>query len=229
MEENTNLEILREYQTLSYEQCINKNMMHYDYIFPEEDVRGYIAEINALSCETLVYGILHSISNETITAADIFQFSKFEDCTCNISRLLKEKNNPGVKAAEMGKLLLDDGEARKAGAYRKYGENHLKAATLLGLVWKYYDTYYLSCLGYVYDSLDKNEQKKLIVRLLLRNNLIKRILRASDKGKLNMRQFCYMLSDSTYVRRRSNLRTILKLLRDSEEYDFDNMLDNLIW
>lgn len=229
MEEYGNSNIMKEYKTLCFEKTINKKMMYYDYTFPIDEVCKYVHELNSLRCSEIVENILSSSESEYITSADIFQFSNFNDCTLKICSTLKANENPGVKALDMGKLLLDDGKSRKEGAYTKYGENHLKAATLLGLMWKYYDTYYLTCLGYVYDTLNELEQNRLLTRLILRNNLVKRIIRATYKGNLNMRQFCYMLSDSTYVRRRSNIKSILLYLKNSDEYDFSTMFDKIIW
>lgn len=89
------------------------------------------------------------------------------------------------------------------------------------------NTYFLSCIGYIFCDLDKEQQTKLLTRLVLRNKLIIRLLRASKNGKVNVREFLYMISDSTYIRRRSNIKSILNLLTRSDEYDFSNFINNL--
>lgn len=222
-------EIIIEYQSMHYEKRVNNKMMYYDYVFPIDDIHHYISEINNIDCAEIMDDILSSQFNEIINSSDVFQFSSFENCTDNLCAVLKRANNSGVKPLQMGKMLLNDGENRKEGAFTKYGENHLKTALLIGLVWKYYDTYYLTCLGYALDTLSKEERNKLITRLLLRNKLIRRVLKVTSKGKLDMRQFCYMLSDSTYIRRRSNLKRIFKCLEESDEYPFDTITENIIW
>ena len=42
-----------------------------------------------------------------------------------------------------------------------------------------------------------------------------------------MREFMYMLSDSTYVRRKSNVKKIINILKLSEEYDFNTFVDKI--
>lgn len=224
-----NIEILIEYQNYKYESRINERMMYYDFVFPEKEIIQYIDDIISIPCEKIVSMLISSTDEISISSSDIFQFSSFDDCTSRLCEIIRKNNNPGLNSLLMGKLLLDDGKIRKDGAYTKYGENHLKAAASLGLTRKYYDTYYLTCIGYVFDTLDDGKKEKLLLRMVLRNNLIRRIIRATNNGSLDMRQFCYMLSDSTYIRRRSNLKKIVNILRDTEEYDFNVFLDKIIW
>lgn len=114
------------------------------------------------------------------------------------------------------------------GAYTKYGENYVKTAEAMGLFFELSRTYFLSCIGYIYCDLPEEDKEKLLVRLLLRNRLIVRMIQASENGNINTREFFYMLSDSTYLRRKSNVKTVLKVLESSREYDFSDFLDRII-
>ena len=143
-----------------------------------------------------------------------------------MSRITSRKN-PGVTFIEAGKLLLDDGAQRKDMAYIKYGENHLKTAEALGLLYELTRTYFLSCIGTVYISLCEEDQKRLLTRLFLRNKLISRLIKVTNTSNIDARQFLYMLSDSTYIRRRSNLKCILHFLQESTEYDFSGMISRI--
>lgn len=217
-----------EFFNADYEKKINEKMMYYDYIFPESEVLEYINDIcNITIGEMMEYIFSHS--NNEITSRDIFQFSNFQDATFNVCLLLKNAENPGLKHLEIGKLLLNDGKVRNDGAYVKYGENHAKTATSIGLLYELCSTYFLSCIGMIYPDLDFNLSEKLLTRLIIRNRLISRILKASKNGDLNMRQFLYMISDSTFIRRSSNIKSVLNILVKSSEYDFNVSYEKLIF
>lgn len=49
-----------------------------------------------------------------------------------------------------------------------------------------YNTYYLSCLGEIYIDLEETDREHLLNRLILRSNLISRMIQASQNGKINM-------------------------------------------
>ncbi|WP_295093893.1 hypothetical protein [Ruminococcus sp.] len=128
---------------------------------------------------------------------------------------------------DIGKLLLNDDIIRTDGAYIKYGENHAKTSSALGLSFEMSHITFVSCIGMVANEISDYDKEKLLVRLILRNKLIWRMYSATKKGNLNVRSMFYMLSDSTYTRRKSNLSTVLKLLNNSLEYDFSSFTDNV--
>ncbi len=77
------------------------------------------------------------------------------------------------------------------------------------------------------NNISELEKEKLLVRLLLRNKLIWRMYSATRIGSVNARLLFNMLSDSTYKRRKSNLLTILKILKNCSEYDFSSFVENV--
>lgn len=218
--------ILEIFFLRDYEKKVNMKMMYYNYEFPYEEFYKYIEHLVNVPIADFLDYIFQELGEEGITAKDIFQFSNFEDCTVNLCNLLKSCNNPGVTHIDAGRLLLSDGKKRKDGAYTKYGENHLKTGLLLGLIFSITNTYFLSSIGMVYNEINENTRYKLLTRLILRNKLVIRMIRATRNGKVNMRQFLYMLSDSTFIRRRSNIKTILGILAESKEYDFHDLISN---
>lgn len=221
-------EIVAEFYSGKYEKRVNKNSLYYSYDFPEQEVRGYVEKIISEPIGRYIAYIKGLKEREEITSKDVFQFSALEDATIVICEKVKAYNNPGVRYIDVGRFLLDDGKARKDGAYTKYGENHVKTAEAMGLFFELCRTYFLSCLGYVYCDLSDKDRYKLLTRLLLRNRLIIRLMQASENGNINGREFFYMLSDSTYLRRRSNVKAILNILKSSEEYDFNDFINKII-
>lgn len=220
---------LDEFYNRTYENAINNKMLYYDYDFPIEQVKKYVDQIINIPLNEFVLRAINSKTTESITPKDVFQFSSLEDGTKNICHILKGKGNPGVTFLEAGKLLLDDGMLRTDMAYKKYGENHLKIAESIGLLFELTRTYFVSCLGIVYLSLPSDEQEKLIIRLFLRNKLIARLIKASSFATVNARQFFYMLSDTTYIRRKSNIKSVLRFLECSKEYDFSPYVERIVF
>ena len=165
---------------------------------------------------------------QPILAADVFQFSDFNDATINLCNGIRSINNPGIGFRDVAMLLLQDGVVRKEGALNKYGENHIKTAELLGLAFKdEHKTYYLSAIGCVFSELSEEDQKKLLVRLLLRNKLISQLFIASYDGVFDLEAFLYDLSRSTYLRRRTNINCVIKFLNQSKEFDFAQITKNI--
>lgn len=221
-------DIVVEFYSGKYEEKINKKSLYYSYDFPEQEVIGYVEKIISEPIDRYIAYIKGVKEREQIAAKDVFQFSNIENATVVICEKVKAHNNLGMKYIDIGKILLDDGEVRKDGAYTKYGENHVKTAEAIGLFFELSRTYFLSCLGYVYCDLSNEDRDKLLTRLLLRNRLIIRLMQASENGNINAREFFYMLSDSTYLRRRSNVKAVLNILKSSEEYDFKGFVNKII-
>lgn len=211
-----------------YEEKINKKMMYYDYVFPTGEVVEYVREACEIPIDAIVKYILAMPAPE-IGAKDVFQFSNFDDATIRLCQRMAEVDNPGLKHVEVGKLLLNDGKERNDGAYTKYGENHAKTGAALGLIQELSKTYFLSCIGTVFFDMNSDEREKILVRMLLRNRLVERIICASNNGRIDMRQFFYMLSYSTYVRRSSNVRRIMDELYKTKEFDFSLIKENIIF
>lgn len=211
-----------------YEKKINKKMMYYDYVFPTGEVVEYVRGVCDIPIERFVKYI-QSMPTPEIEAKDVFQYSSFEDATTRLCERMLEIDNPGLKHIDVGRLLLNDGKSRNDGAYTKYGENHAKLGNSLGLLQELSKTYFLSCIGYVYPYLEEPLKNQILVRLILRNNLIKKIIIETKNGEINMRHFLYMISDSTYKRRIGNVKGVINILIKSREYDFTYITDNSVF
>lgn len=200
-------DIVEAFFSKQYEEKINNNILYYS--FPHDEVKEYVERIISEPADRYVAYIKALTSKEAIRPEDVFQFSSIEDATDKFCEKVKAIDNPGLTHLEVGKLLQDDGKERKAGAYVKYGENHAKLAKELGLAFELCNTYYLSGIGYIYSELSDEQKKLFLIRIIIRTRLITRLLQASQNGKVDLREFLYMLADSTYIRRRSNIRKIV--------------------
>lgn len=211
-----------------YEKGINRQMLFYAYEFPSLEVLRYIHKLINTPLNDFIDYMNANDSHEQIESKDIFQFSNLNDATFRLSQVLVGQGNPGSSYIDIGKMLLNDGKSRTDGAYIKYGENHAKTSSSLGLSFEMSHITFASCIGMVANDLSDDEKEKMLVRLILRNKLIWRMYSATRKGNLNTRSMFHMLSDSTYMRRKSNLSTILKVLSNCYEYDFSSFVHNII-
>ena len=203
--------IVEKFFSKQYEEKINKDILFYN--FPQEEVRGYVEQVIAEPLPRFLAYMDKLSERVKIESGDIFQFSDLDDGTTVFCEKMSRTDNPGMKFIDIGRLLLDDGKDRKDGALVKYGENHAKTAEMLGLSFELCKTYYLSGIGYIYVELSKEQQDRFLTRLVLRNKLITRLYQATKNGNVNMREFMYMLSDYTYVRRKSNVKKNINILK----------------
>ncbi len=208
-----------------YELCINQTMLSIGYILPIEDVRHYVYAVLNISLNNIIEFLIHD-DNLGINSGDIFQFSSVADFTWRLCEKLIKAGDPVLTSEKLGELLLGNNPRRNIVAYRKYGENHGKMAACLGLVQVVERSYLLSALGCVFPTFSIAERERLIVRLLLRTPLISCLLRSKDQ-KINLRNVLCVLSDSTYLRRSSNIRSMLTLLSNSKEYNFKSFIDRI--
>ena len=197
------------------------------YQLSEEVANEYTTRLIETPIKEYLDYICDQLEISDITTSDIFQFSSFEDCTSVLCNKLVQIDNPGLKAKGVGALLLNDEKRRKDEALIKYGENHAKTAKSLGLVFEMYHTFYLSGVGYSFLGLNDDLKNQLLDRLILRSNLVSQLYKTSRLGNVNVREFLYMLSDSTYTRRKSNIIKIVSHLLESKEYDFGSFIDAL--
>lgn len=221
------MDIINEFYSRLYENKINQQMLYYNFNFPVNNIISYIDNISEQPIENFLEVIILCNNDISILPKDVFQFSNLYNATLRICSLLKTNGDPGVTYVKAGQLLLNDGKQRNKAALTKYGENHLKTAESLGLLQELTHMYFLSCLGFIINELSEEKINKLLVRLLLRNKFIIQLYRASQNGMVNMRQFLYMLSNSTYIRRSSNIKSVLKILSTSNEYDFSAFITNI--
>lgn len=213
-----------------YEKSLENNILNASFFEQKSAVLEYIERINNIPICSFIEFIQTQCKRQPIMAADVFQFSDFDDATINICKCICKINNPGVKFKDVAKLLLTDNVIRNDVALSKYGENHIKTAESMGLAFKDDSkNYYLSAIGCVFNDLSEESQKKLLLRLIIRNKLITQLFVASIQGSFDLEAFLYDLSKSTYLRRRTNINRIIELLNEANEYDFSELTKNIIY
>lgn len=172
--------------------------------------------------------IVDAIDDSYVTELDssrIIQFSNFENGTYNIVRILYG-NNEGLSYPEIGRILVGSEELNAA---TKYGENHSKLARDFDLVsiTDHKPTIVKNtCFGECFVFLEKSEQTKILKVLALRDPVIKNLIAKAKHGIVYYMDECNCLSESTRIRRRSNVKKLFELIFEDDTSSFIN---NIIW
>ena len=194
----------------------------------EQQASDYLKELANIPLSCFVDHITSTCKREAIMASDVLQFSDINDATINVCSVICAKDNTGLCFQDIGKMLLDDNIPRSQTAFNKYGENHIKTAELLGLAFKTGKRqYYLSSTGVAYCKLPADVREKVLVRLILRNKLFVQLVLVASNSTFELETFLYDLSESTYLRRRTNIKFVINLLLASPEYDFSFLASNI--
>lgn len=221
---------LDDFFSYTYERNFEKELLNGMFTSVRDETLKHINEIVSIPIGKFIEYISIYCKRQPIAAADVFQFSDFDDATIHICSKINTANNPGVKFKGVGQLLLDDDIKRNDVALSKYGENHIKTAEAFGLAFKDSDkNYYLSSTGIAFSQLSEENRKKLLTRLIVRNKLITQLFVAALKGPFDLEPFLYDLSKSTYLRRRTNINRVLEILNHSSEYDFLSITQNIMY
>ena len=158
------------------------------------------------------------------SAENIVQFSNFDHAISSVTNIL-EIEDRDLTFTELGRLIM---HSKLEGACKKYGENHSKLAAEFSLVTLYKNkSYYvrLTPFGQFMNSLDKEEKIEIIKRLALRNCFVKELVFMAKKQVVLYSDLAMsVLSESTMVRRKSNVKYLVSLILENNE-----ILNNIVW
>ena len=205
-------ELIEMFYNRTYEKFVNKQILDdKNYIVPRQQLINYVHLLLDIPFIEFINYIKDHIDNSEIKVSDITQISSFASCEIDMCHALLWANNPGCQYVDIGRLFPDTVSSSTVGAYRKYGENHIKASSQLGLTFEYYDYWYLSCIGYIYPELDDNSRRQLLARTITRNILYQKMLLDILSHDISPESYMYMLSESTVKRRINNVCFFLNI------------------
>lgn len=206
----TNQEYIETFFYRSLEKEINELMLDdYSYALPMERLISYVKKVIEIPYSEFLYYII-SFDYAQITTDDMTQNSSFSAAEIEMCNVLIENNNPGYDFEEIGTLFPHYCSSQTPYALKKYGENQVKTSKQLGLTFSYYNSWYLSCFGYVYQTLSQEERNAFIARSILRDNLYGTIVRDIIDKTVTLNNYLKPLSDSTIKRRSPGIIRILK-------------------
>ena len=195
-------ELIELFYNRAYEKFVNKQILDdKNYIVPRQQLKNYVYELVNIPYIDFINYIKQNGIEGKIEASDITQFSSFSACGIEMCKALIWANNPGCQFVDIGRFFPNNIIGRSEGAYRRYGESHIKAATQLGLTFEYYGYWYLSCLGYIYPDLDEDVRKRLLARTITRNRLYQRLLIDVLDHDVDPLSYIRISSDGTFKSR----------------------------
>lgn len=157
---------------------------------------------------------------------DIPCFSNMEKGASRLNELLLFAPE-GLTLSEIGYQLMN---STNDGAQKKYGENHSKLAESMSLVLlsnKKPIVVVATAWGNYLTRYSFNQKKEVIKKLLLRDRCIQSILSGALKGSVNYKEIVSFLSNSTKIRRRTNVRYLINFILSGSEYE--STLSNINW
>lgn len=207
---NSNREYIACFMSRSFEKSVEYYMLaDKKYIVPKQKVSEYVENVLAIPyCDFIEY-VRNHIGN--VEDDQLTQSSSFVACSSDMCRALERQGNPGLRFIEIGQLFPQYVKVKNEAAFRKYGENQIKTSTQLGLTFEYYGNWYLSCVGYIYNDLELQQQKMLLARTILRIPLYQSILTEILEKDIDITQYMQSLSDSTKGRRSGSILRMINI------------------
>lgn len=204
----------REYMvrfiTRSFEKSVDYYMLSdKNYVVPKQKVKDYINKVLAIP----YYEFIEYIKDNKGVIEDdqLTQSSNFAACSSEMCHVIESQGNLGMRFVDIGQQFPQYIKQKNETAYRKYGENQVKTAAQLGLAFEYYDYWYLTCVGYVYNELDLQQQEALLARTVLRIPLYQDLLLRLFKGDVFLTDYMQQLAPSTKGRRAGSIMRLLGL------------------
>jgi len=161
------------------------------------------------------------------------QFSSFDEAVGPMLKCINEREC--ATYTELGSVI-DTGIAKTEVAKKKYGENHAKLATLMGLT--YIGTKFqasntkivsIAPMGKKMLSLSTDEKNKLIYRLILRIPFIQHLIQISRDKQVSLTDVLadIIQSKSTIGRRKTSIFALLDILVESGDSVLCERISNI--
>ena len=186
-----------------------------------------LQEVSNVSFDDLLTLIDSFDTSTMLSSYDVPQFSNI-DAIDRVAVIFVSSGLPSFKAEQLGYYLLHHDDATPE-ANRKYGENHGKAADLLGLACFAKD-YFPSVLTAAYISIKPlSLQTEIRAKLLLRLKVVQYLLQRSKCEYINGYDCLRHLARSTMVRRGQSLRRIFQVLASRGNISLQQRANNIYW
>ncbi|WP_240840203.1 hypothetical protein [Acidaminobacter sp. JC074] len=225
----------------------DRSLVLRDYLLQEMDLQCLIygnGDCNEIECSkiadwfievllsTPIAELVELISEhelEKILPSNIPQYSKLDDALYRTPDILG--NVPeSIRFEDLGFYL--ERVKKKEGAFKKYGENHSKLATLMDLAAITIDgrTNYiqLSVLGKSYLKISQEDKERLTARLMLRIPLVQHALIDAKKRECSLSDYLVILSEKTALRRSNNIADLFRHVKAHSDSDFEIVFDNIL-
>lgn len=192
---------------------------HADSCIIEDEVKSalLIEVLKKYRCSEILKIIEDGFVPFEVGKKDISQFSDFKDAYYTVPYLLQHCGKSDVDYLSMGYMLRDN--KRKDIADKKYGENHMKTAAQLGLCSFDRCRASANALGKLFIKLSEADRRNVLPKLCLYIPYIQNYFMAGATDEVRD-EMLSILSNTTQVRRRPNVNTIIQTVKESIEDEF---------
>ena len=203
-------EYIKRFMTRSFEKCVDYCILaDKNYLISRQKMHDYIGHVLSIPYSEFIDYIKDNrgiIDNDQLT-----QSSNFAACSTEMCTAIESKGNPGMRFVDIGQLFPKYIKQKNETAFRKYGENQVKTSAQLGLTFEYYDYWYLTCVGYVYNELNQQQQEMLLARTILRIPLYQDLLLRLLTCDVFLTDYMKQIAPSTQGRRSGSIIRLLKI------------------
>ena len=203
-------EFIKRFITRSFEKSVDYYMLaDKNYVVPRQKIHNYIDCVISIPYSEFIDYVKDNkgiIEDEQLT-----QSSNFAACSSEMCAAMELKGNPGMRFVDIGQLFPQYIKQQNETAFRKYGENQVKTSTQLGLTFEYYDYWYLTCVGYVFNKLNLQQQEALLARTILRIPLYQDLVLRLLKGDVFLTDYMKQIAPSTQGRRAGSIMRLLNI------------------
>lgn len=184
-------------------------------------------ELLELSMDEILQMIDHNPYGQVAEVRHIPQFGKL-DTVMRVPYYFVHTGQTRSDYAQLG-FFLKNNITASLSANTKFGENHGKAAALIGIADCVDKRIVLSALTDPFCALDHEKQEMIFTRLLFRIPVVQIILRQAAQAPVNGYDAMAQLGPSTRTRRGQSLRSIFHQLRSYHDASLNARLDHVFW
>lgn len=190
----TNKEWIELFFSESFEKQINDLILEdIDFLIPRESILNYVLHVIDIPYNEY----LDFVSNLQLNLYDKFDIPYFEHyayCESDLIEYILSQDNKGCTDEEIG-IYFACKEWHIKGSTAYYGSKHLYSAKILGLVYEYYNHWYLNCIGYIYGTLSTRQRNSLLARTILRSPFFRNLFSNLKTHVVYFENYMKMFSD----------------------------------
>lgn len=192
----------------------------------ESELQAAYSVLNNTSIDKFFAVIEKERDEQPLTPADVPCFSNLENGIIRLNELLEFEPN-GLSFVDAGFQLMN---SVKPGARTKYGENHSKLAAIMSLVTITNTRPALvkpTSWGTFLTRYDISAKRGVLQKLALRDACVRAVVSSAFKGTTCYREIVSILSASTALRRRSNVKCLVEFVLEGTERE--DALSRIDW
>ena len=192
----------------------------------ESELQAAFSVLSSVSIDKFFAVLEKNHAERPLVPSDIPCFSSFENGVIRLSELL-EFEPDGLTFEEAGFQLMS---SVKPGARTKYGENHSKLAAIMSLVTITNTRPALvkpTAWGTFLTKYDMSAKRDILQKLALRDACVRTVVTHALAGTTCYRELVRILSASTALRRRTNVKCLVEFVLEGTERE--DALSRIDW